>query len=274
MSPLAGKLFDENGQPLYAQGAAKGKRRYRYFVSRELVRGSADHAESGWRIPAPEMERVVVAASKAFLDDRPAVLAALQESDIEIPDVREVLKVASELSRRLSSETEKAATLIEIVEKAQLTAGGIRVDLGISLPNNGDEAGPKTLRVTRLVPIRMKRRGVELRIVVDGHDGMPRKADPALLKAVARARRWFEEIASGRVRSSAEIARREALQKGYVARLMRLAFLSPSVVETVVEGRTPVELNLQMLMTTRVALPLAWREQEELLRNLGSGATC
>jgi len=102
---------------------------------------------------------------------------------------------------------------------------------------------------------------------------MPRKADPALFKAVARARRWFEEIASCRVCSSAEIARREALQKAYVARLTRLAFLSPSIVETVVEGRTPVELNLQMLMTTRPALPLAWRDQEEL-RNLGSGATC
>ena len=74
--------------------------------------------------------------------------------------------------------------------------------------------------------------------------------------------------------SSAEIARREALQKGYVARLMRLAFLSPSIVETVVEGRTPVELNLQMLMTTRVAQPLAWRHQEELPPQFRSGATC
>jgi ribosomal protein S3 len=43
--------------------------------------------------------------------------------------------------------------------------------------------------------------------------------------------------ASGRVRSSAEIARREALQKGYVARLTRLAFLSPTIIETVAEGR-------------------------------------
>ena len=38
-SPLAGKLFDESGEPLYVQGAAKGQRRYRYYVSRRLVRG-------------------------------------------------------------------------------------------------------------------------------------------------------------------------------------------------------------------------------------------
>jgi len=94
--------------------------------------------------------------------------------------------------------------------------------------------------------MRMKRRGVELRIIVDRKEDMPRKVDPALLKAMAR------------------IARREALRKGYVARLTRLAFLSPSIVGSVIEGRAPVELNLQMLMTTRVALPLTWREQEEL----------
>ena len=35
-SPLAGKLFDENGAPLYAQGAMNDGRRYRYYVSREL----------------------------------------------------------------------------------------------------------------------------------------------------------------------------------------------------------------------------------------------
>jgi len=35
------------------------------------------------------MERVVVGAAKAFLDDRPAVLAALHESEIEIPDFGE-----------------------------------------------------------------------------------------------------------------------------------------------------------------------------------------
>jgi hypothetical protein len=38
------------------------------------------------------------------------------------------------------------------------------------------------------------------------------------------------------------------LEKGYVARLIRLGFLSPAVVEAVMEGRTPAALNLQTLM--------------------------
>jgi site-specific DNA recombinase len=50
-SPLAGKVFDEAGEPLYAQGAAKGGRRYCYFVSRGLVRGGSLKSKSGWRVP-------------------------------------------------------------------------------------------------------------------------------------------------------------------------------------------------------------------------------
>ncbi len=54
-----------------------------------------------------------------------------------------------------------------------------------------------------------------------------------MLKAIARARCWFEEVASGRVRSLVEIARREGLPKRYVTRLARLAFVSPVVAEAV-----------------------------------------
>ena len=261
-SPLAGKLFDENGEPLYVQGAANGKRRYRYYVSRSLVRGTADQKGRGWRVPAPELERAVTGAARAFLDDRAAVLTALQESEIE-PEVMDVLKLAEDLSLRLASETEGADTLTEITETVQLTAGGIRVGLKISLPKVGDESTLNVLRVTRLVSVKIRRRGVEMRLVLDGRAELARKADPALLKAVARARRWFEEITSGRVRSSAEIARREALPKGYVAALMRLAFLSPALVEAIVEGSTPEGINLQRLVRSRVALPLLWLEQNQ-----------
>jgi hypothetical protein len=45
------------------------------------------------------------------------------------------------------------------------------------------------------------------------------------------------------------------------------------MVERALEGRTPVGLNLQMLMTRRVALPLAWSDQEALLYHRDSGAT-
>jgi hypothetical protein len=48
-------------------------------------------------------------------------------------------------------------------------------------------------------------------------------------------------MASGRVRSCAEITRRGGLQKGYLARLMRLAFVAPRIVDAVAAvARRPV----------------------------------
>jgi hypothetical protein len=91
-----------------------------------------------------------------------------------------------------------------------------------------------------------------------------RKPDPALLKAFARARGWFEELASGRVSSLVEIARREGLAKRYVTGLAKLAFVSPTFAEAIAEGAVPTSTNLQMLMDGRVALPLSWNEQEHL----------
>src|SRR5882762_8003723 len=58
-SPLAGKLFDEDGECLYVAGAAKGERRYRYYVSRRLVTGSADKVRNGWRLSGTGIERTV-----------------------------------------------------------------------------------------------------------------------------------------------------------------------------------------------------------------------
>ena len=79
-SPLTGKLFDESGEPLYVQGAAKRKRRYRYYVSKCLVRGDTDTPERGWRISAPEIEQTVTAAAVAMLADESAVTLALEQS--------------------------------------------------------------------------------------------------------------------------------------------------------------------------------------------------
>ena len=102
-----------------------------------------------------------------------------------------------------------------------------------------------------------------MRLIINGGDE-PRKPDPALLKAFARARGWFEELASGRVRSLVEIARREGLAKRYVTRLTKLAFISPAFVEAIAEGEVSPETNLQMLMDGRIALPHSWKYQERL----------
>jgi hypothetical protein len=64
-----------------------------------------------------------------------------------------------------------------------------------------------------------------------------RRNKRALLRAVARAYCWFDDLVRGR--SMVEIARRNRVGKQYVSRLVRLAFLAPEVVELIVAGRQP-----------------------------------
>jgi hypothetical protein len=124
-------------------------------------------------------------------------------------------------------------------------------------------ANPSHLGLTRFIPIQMKRRGVELRLVLEGDSG-PTRIDIPLLKAVARARRWSDELISGRAPSVDEIARREGLDRRSVRRLIPLGFLSPRVVEAIIEGRQPRDLSV-MALTRRIDLPLLWSAQEQAL---------
>jgi hypothetical protein len=132
----------------------------------------------------------------------------------------------------------------ELIASVHLTDKGIRIALKVPIASSSQGPPPTpVLHLSHFVPMKVKRRGVEMRIVIDGPLQAPQQVDPALLKALARARCWFEEVASGRVQSLVEIARREGLPKRYVTRLARLAFVSPMVAEAVAAGRAPAGIT-------------------------------
>ena len=83
------------------------------------------------------------------------------------------------------------------------------------------------------------------------------------IKAIARGRAWFEELATGRARSLQELAKRDGISRRYIRRLIGLAFLSPQLVEAILQGRQPAELTATRL--TELDLPLDWTEQRRLL---------
>ena len=110
--------------------------------------------------------------------------------------------------------------------------------------------------------MRMKRRGVEMRLIIDGDATPAARVDLPLLKATARAYRWSNDLVSGRARSIGEIAKREHLTGRHVRRVMRLAFLAPRIVEAIAEGRQPADLTT-LAMTQRIELPPLWSAQEQ-----------
>lgn len=90
------------------------------------------------------------------------------------------------------------------------------------------------------------------------------KADPILLKTVARAHRWWNELASGAMPSVTSIAKREGVSDGHIGHHLPLAFLAPHIVQAIVTGNHPPELTAETLIK-RIDLPLDWATQKALL---------
>jgi site-specific DNA recombinase len=89
---LMGRLFDENGEPLYSCWAKKGELRYRYFVSRKLVRGSNKLEGRGWRLPAQRTEEAVTAASLQMLSDRSALASTLKTWGLSASELKQAVE--------------------------------------------------------------------------------------------------------------------------------------------------------------------------------------
>jgi hypothetical protein len=93
-------------------------------------------------------------------------------------------------------------------------------------------------------------------------DGLPAhsatRADPALLKALARAFRYQRMLDDGRYASISEMAAAEKLDRGYLGRLLQLTLLAPDIVEVIVEGRQADGVTLPGLLEP---FPVEWQQQ-------------
>jgi hypothetical protein len=156
--------------------------------------------------------------------------------------------------------------LATIVNRIELSPMRLRVILSVTalLPSPPEALALHEAVLTRDVPLRIKRRGVEMRLVIEGPSAGTAKPDPVLLKEIRRAHRCFEALVSGQAGSVAELAATEGISDRYVSSLLPLAFLAPDIVEAIASGRQPPELTAHRLIRT-VDLPIAWAAQKQLL---------
>jgi hypothetical protein len=115
--------------------------------------------------------------------------------------------------------------------------------------------------ITVRVPLAIHRRpGRKMVITPDGAP-VPTRADPALVKALARAFRWKRMLEDGRHGSISEIASAEKIDRGYVGSVLRLTLLAPDIVEGVMNGRL-TEVTLPQLLEP---WPVEWDQQRRKL---------
>jgi hypothetical protein len=106
-----------------------------------------------------------------------------------------------------------------------------------------------TVRVPLAIRRRLGRKTVVTPVQEGGGTEMPTRADPALVKALARAFRYQKLLDGGRYASISELAAAERIDRGYLGRLLQLTLLAPAIVEAVLDGhRATHGLGLAQLM--------------------------
>ena len=114
------------------------------------------------------------------------------------------------------------------------------------------------------MPLRIAKRGIEQKLVIGTGSMAPGLPNEPLVKALARAHAWFEDLRLRRVKDVSELAARERLPRSYVQAHLPLAFLAPRIVAAIFEGRQPADLNLKRLMY-RTDLSSNWSLQRQQL---------
>jgi hypothetical protein len=120
--------------------------------------------------------------------------------------------------------------------------------------------------ITVRVPLAIRHRSGRKTVVTPMTDGVApvtTRADPALVKALARAFRYHRMLDEGRYSSITEMAAAERLERGYLGSLLRLTLLAPGIVEAILDGRQHGGLTLPLLLHKFAA---CWTEQRTQLK--------
>jgi hypothetical protein len=119
-----------------------------------------------------------------------------------------------------------------------------------------ESPAPET--VTLHVPFRMVKRGGRKEMQLPEGATQPRRADSALVKALARAFRWKRMLESGEFATIVELAEREGIAFTYMARVLRLTLLAPEIVERILDGKQEPEVTLARVLEP---FPVEWDQQ-------------
>jgi site-specific DNA recombinase len=272
-SLLADLLFADKGSRFTPSHAVKNGRRYRYYVERLLLAEGRAARPNAKRIPAHEIERVILEQFRTLLTTPDHLIEAADLSGMEAITIDHTMRKSHDLGSELdtadpSRTIEILRTLIDrivVSDEAiliRISRPELREAFGIEAQFDNDSSA-ELYPIS--IPVSFRARGEELRIVIEGKgaSAAPHQ-DLTLIKALVRAHTWFDRLLSGEAKSITEMSRTDNVADRYLGRVMRLAFLAPNITEAILEGRQPRHLSAQQLINME-DLPIDWEEQRDRL---------
>ena len=266
-SLLAGKLVDDRGIPMVAVHACKTARngsgakvRYRYYVSRDLQHSGDAASTDGWRLPAREIEPLVRARVIALLND-PLEVITRSGAEIPSPDaLRTIMEHGKSAAATLHGPRAPAAKLLRSLV-AEVRLGKDRVEIILGPQTLASLLGIKLSAPLSLdVPACLKRRGSVMRLIMQSGSPVIPAVDRTLIKTIVQGQSWWQQLQDDTSLTLEGLARREGVTSGYVIRIVRLAFLSPQILASVIDGTLPAHLTATRLTATG-AIAARWDRQ-------------
>jgi site-specific DNA recombinase len=239
---LTGLLFDDAGHRMVPTHAAKAGVRYRYYVSLPHLHGESKIASVGSvsRVPATEIEDVILKSLHEHL------IAQKEPSSSSGTRVVNRKMVQDSIARIDVRENHLAIRL--------KSADG---------EETSDSTNDQLLSIPWQKPPSRRSRQILLPHGVPRNEVRPTRIErrARLVSAIARGRRWLDEIVSGSVTDVQQIATRQKCSVRQVNMTLSLAFLAPDLVRAAVEGRLPRGIGVERLRDA----PAEWNRQFDAL---------
>ena len=232
---LIGRIYDDRGNRMTPSHVRKGGIKYRYYLSSPLLHGQPGRSGSVCRVPAAEVEALVASAVRKHIDictdgdDRDLIRSHVARVNLQVDQMAIELK-AAKASGNLRNTVDNDRLVLRIPWKK--TPMKRRREIILPVSASADE----------LRPIRAETRAT-------------------LVAAIARGRRWLDEIVAGTVTSVEQIAARDKCSIRQVNLTISLAFLAPELVKAAVEGRLPRGIGVTRLRDA----PAEWSRQYGML---------
>ena len=248
-SLLMGRIFDDRGNRMTPSYAVKNAVRYRYYISAALVQGQSDKAAKLNRVPASEIEKVILSAVRKHLAANPHNKVgshSLDDKELISTHVVRVDVKRDHLAIQLSAKSERDSMAQEPRYPAEQDE-----------PVHRD---PHVLVVPWKKTQSKRPREIILPASTASHpDPRPIRAETRakLVTAIAKGRHWLDELIAGTVTNVEQIASTENCTVRQANMTISLAFLAPKLVQAAVDGRLPRGVGIANLRDA----PAAWSLQ-------------
>ena len=227
---LTGFIYDDGGNHMSPTHVKKGSIRYCYYQSSVLAHGLKHKAGSVHRVPAAEIEKVVVAAvqqhweksGNAQADDNTVVREIIRRVEVLPASIKLTFKSAEGVEAEADSATVS-------IPWAKASSARKREILG-----NQSQSDARPIRT---------------------------EAWTRLLKGIAQGRRWLELLLDGSAADIVALASMHQISEKTVRSTLNVAFLAPDVVQAAIDGKLPRGLGISQMTD----LSADWSEQRRQL---------